>query len=55
MSAKSQLLEEFIAMWREEQSLCDVMYPMYRGKNENVKVWKECQIKFIFFQTDVFE
>ena len=32
MSAKSnkiELIEEFTAMWREEQSLWDVMSPLY--------------------------
>ena len=43
MSAKPkkiELSEEFIAMWREEQSLWDVMSPLYRDKNEKDKSLK---------------
>ena len=28
-SNKIELSEEFVAMWREEQTLWDVMFPMY--------------------------
>ena len=44
MSAKSnkiKLSEEFIAMWREEQTLWDVMSPLYRDKNEKDKSLKK--------------
>ena len=37
MSAKSnkiELSEEFMAMWREEQTLWDVMFPLYPDKNK---------------------
>ena len=37
MSAKSNkidLSEEFMAMWREEQTFWDVMFPLYPDKNE---------------------
>ena len=30
---KIELSEEFMAMWREEQTLWDVMFPLYPGKN----------------------
>ena len=36
MSSKSNkidLSEEFMAMWREEQTLWDVMFPFYPDKN----------------------
>ena len=41
-------------MWREEQSLWDVMSLLYQDKNEKDNSWKECRINFIFFQTDIF-
>ena len=44
MSAKSnkiKLSEELIAMWREEQTLWDVMFPLYRDKNEKDKSLKK--------------
>ena len=37
MSAKSKkidLSEDFMAMWREEQTLWDVIFPLYPDKNE---------------------
>ena len=43
MSAKSnkiELSEEFMAMWREEQTLWDVMFPLYPDKNEKDKSLK---------------
>ena len=44
MSAKSnkiKLSEELIAMLREEQTLWDVMSPLYRDKNEKDKSLKK--------------
>ena len=44
MSAKSnkiKLSEELIAMWREEQTLWDVMSPLIRDKNEKDKSLKK--------------
>ena len=32
MEKKTELNEEFITMWREEQSLWDVMSPLYQNK-----------------------
>ena len=58
MSAKSnniELNEEFMAMWREEQTLWDVMFPLYLDKTEKDKIWKERQINFRFFQADILE
>ena len=49
-SNKIELSEEFMAMWREEQNLGNVMFPLYPDKNE-----KECQINFRFFQANIFE
>ena len=43
MSAKSnkiELSEEFMVMWREEQTLWDVMSPLYRDKNEKDKSFR---------------
>ena len=43
MSAKSNKTElsvEFMAMWRKEQTLCDVMFPFYPEKNEKDKSLK---------------
>ena len=51
MSAKSKKFEfkdEFIAMWREEQSLWDVMSPLYRDKNEEDKSLKRMSNEFEF-------
>ena len=39
-SNKIELSEEFIAIWRAEQSLLDVMSPLYRDKNEEDKSLK---------------
>ena len=50
MSAKSnkiELSETF--MWREEQTLWDVMSPLYRDKNEKDKSLKRISDKFQIF------
>ena len=47
MSAKSkkiELIEEFIAMWREEQSLWDVLPPLFRERNEKDKKLEKIEI-----------
>ena len=52
MSAKSnkiELSEEFIAMWREEQTLWDVMFPFYPDKNEKGKRLRRISDKFQIF------
>ena len=52
MSAKSnkiELSEEFMAMWREEQFLWDVMFPLYPDKNEKGKRLKRTSDKFHIF------
>ena len=52
MSAKSnkiELSEEFMAMLREEQTLWDVMFPLYPGKNEKDKNLKRMSDKFRIF------
>ena len=57
MSAKSnkiELSEEFMAMWREEQTLWDVMFPLYPDKNKKDKSLKR-MINLRFFQTNIFE
>ena len=49
MSAKSskiELSEEFMAMLREEQTLWDVMSPLYRDKNEKNKSLERMSDKF---------
>ena len=46
---KIELKEEFIAMWREEQSLLDVMSPLYRDKNEKDKSLERMSDKFHTF------
>ena len=49
MSAKSNkidLSEEFMTMWREEQTLWDVMFPLYTDKNEKDKSLKRMSNKF---------
>ena len=58
MSAKSnkiELSEEFMAMWREEQTLWDVMFPLHPDKNEKDKSLKRMSDKFQIFQTDIFK
>ena len=43
MSGKSnqiELSEEFMTMWREEKTFWDVMFPLYRQKNEKGKSLK---------------
>ena len=52
MSAKSnkiELSEEFMAMWREEQTLWDVMFPLYPDKNEKGKSFKRMSDNFQIF------
>ena len=43
MSSKSnkiELSEEFMVMWREEQTLWDIKSPLYRDKNEKDKSFR---------------
>ena len=52
MSAKSKKIEfneEFIAMWREEQRLYDVMSPLYRDKTKKDKSLKRMSDRFQIF------
>ena len=52
MSAKSNkilLSEEFMAMWREEQTLWDVMFPLYPDKNIKDKSLKRMPDKSQIF------
>ena len=53
MSAKSNKIElsddEFMAWWREEQTLWDVMFPFYPDKNEKGKSLKKMSNKFQIF------
>ena len=49
-SKKIELNEGFIAMSREEQSLWDVMSPLYQDKNE-----KDKGLKRMSDMTDIFE
>ena len=52
MSAKSnkiELSEEFMAMWREEKTLWDVIFPLYPDKNEKDKSLKRMSDKFQIF------
>ena len=46
---KIELSEEFMAMRREEQTLWDVMYPLYLAKNEKDKHLKRMSYKFQIF------
>ena len=48
-SNKIELSEEFMAMWREEQTLWDVMFPLYPDKNEKDKSLKRISDKFQIF------
>ena len=51
MSANSNKIElsEFMAMWRKEQTLWDVMSALYRDKNEKEKSLKRMLDKFQIF------
>ena len=52
MSAKSnktELSEEFMAMWRDEQTLLDVISPLCQDKNEKGKSLKRMSDKFQIF------
>ena len=52
MSAKSnkiELSEEFMAIRREEQTLWDVMLPLYTDKNEKDESLKRMSDKFQIF------
>ena len=46
---KIELSEEFMAMWREEQTLWDVMFPLYPDKNEKGKSLKRISDNFHIF------
>ena len=46
---KIDLSEEFMAMWREEQTLWDVMFPFYPDKNKKDKSLKSLSGKFQIF------
>ena len=48
-SKKIELSEEFMAMWREEQTPRDVMFPLYPDKNEKDKSLKRVSNKFQIF------
>ena len=48
-SNKIELSEEFMAMWREEKTLWDVMFPSYPDKNEKDKGLKRMSDKFQIF------
>ena len=52
MSAKSnktELKEDVMAMWKAEQTLWDVMFPLYPDKNEKGKSLKRMSGKFQIF------
>ena len=51
-SNKIELSEEFMAMWRDEQTLWHVMTPLRRDKNEKDKSFrslKRMSDKFLIF------
>ena len=48
-SNEIELREEFMAVWREEQTLWDVMFPLYPDKNEKDKSLKIMSDKFQIF------
>ena len=57
MSAKSnkiELSEEFMAMWREEMTLWDVLFPLYPGKNEKGKSLNRMSDKAHIFSDSYF-
>ena len=44
-----ELSEKFMAMWREGQTLWDVMFPLYPDKNEKDKSLKRMSERFQIF------
>ena len=48
-SNKVELSEEFMAMWREEQTLWNVMFPLYPEKNQKDNSLKRMSDKFQIF------
>ena len=54
-SNKIELSEEFMATWREDRPSGMSCSHCIQTKMKKTKVWKECQINFRFFQTDIFE
>ena len=46
---KIELSEEFMAMWREEKTLWDVIFPLYPDKNEKGNSLKRMPDKFQIF------
>ena len=48
-SNKIELSEEFMAMWREEETLWNVMFPLYPDKNEKDNSLKRMSDKFQIF------
>ena len=48
-SNKIELSEEFMAMWREEQTLWDAMFPLYPNKNEKDKSLQRMSDRFKIF------
>ena len=54
--SKIELSEEFKAIWKEEQTLWDVMSPSrYRDKYEKDKSLEILPDKFQIFSDDIFE
>ena len=54
--SKIELSEEFMAIWKEEQTLWDVMSPSrYRDKYEKDKSLEILPDKFQIFSDDIFE
>ena len=53
-SNKIELSEKFMVMWREEQTLWDVMSPSYRDKNEKDKSFRSshrrCSLKKVLLE-----
>ena len=48
-SNKTELSEKFMAIWRAEQTLWDVMSSLYQDKNEKDKSLKRISDKFQIF------
>ena len=49
LQRKKRDFVEFMAMWREEQTLWDVIFPLYPDKNEKDKNLKRMSDKFQIF------
>ena len=54
-SNKIEISEDFMAMWRDEQTLWDVISPLKSRQKLKRQKFEKNVIYFRFFQADIFE